>query len=85
MHKGRPNLTLAGSITNLEILIWNFIISENCDLSNAKRFSNFFLIYGMAIALMFFNSTLNPFLFCWKISEVRQAVKQTIRQAICYA
>ena len=52
---------------------------------SAKRFSNFFLIYGMAIVLMFFNSTLNPFLFCWKISEVRRAVKQTIRQAICYA
>ena len=50
-----------------------------------KRFSNLFLIYGMPIVLMFFNSTLNPFLYCWKISEVRRAVKQTIRQAICYA
>ena len=49
------------------------------------RFSNFFLIYGMATVLIFFNSTLNPFLYCWKISEVRRAVKQTIRQAICYA
>ena len=25
------------------------------------------------------NSTLNPFLYCWKIKEVRQAVKDTIR------
>ena len=50
-----------------------------------KRFSNLFLIYGMPIVLMFFNSTLNPFLYCWKISELRRAVKQTIRQAICYA
>ena len=33
--------------------------------------------------LVYFNSTLNPFLYCWKISEVRQAVKQTIRQALC--
>ena len=30
--------------------------------------------------LVFFNSSLNPFLYCWKISEVRQAVKATIRQ-----
>ena len=52
---------------------------------SSKRFSNLFLIYGMPIVLMFFNSTLNPFLYCWKISEVRRAVKQTIRQAICYA
>ena len=53
---------------------------------SAKRFSNFFLIYGMGIVILFFNSTLNPFLYCWKISEVRRAVKQTIRQAnaICY-
>ena len=51
----------------------------------AKRFSNLFLIYGMGIFILFFNSTLNPFLYCWKISEVRRAVKQTIRQAICYA
>ena len=52
---------------------------------SAKRFSNLFLIYGMGIFILFFNSTLNPFLYCWKISEVRRAVKQTIRQAICYA
>ena len=48
MHKGRPNLTLAGSITNLEILIWNFII-----------------IRGMGNVLVFFNSTLTPFLCCY--------------------
>ena len=50
-----------------------------------KRLSNFMVIRGMANVLVFFNSTLNPFLYCWKISEVRRAVKQTIRQAICYA
>ena len=37
----------------------------------------------ITIVLVYFNSTLNPFLYCWKISEVRQAVKQTIRQALC--
>ena len=50
-----------------------------------KGLSNFVVIRGMANVLVFFNSTLNPFLYCWKISEVRRAVKQTIRQAICYA
>ena len=52
---------------------------------STKRFSNFFLIYGMVTVLIFFNSSLNPFLYCWKISEVRRAVKQTIRHAICFA
>ena len=50
-----------------------------------KGLSNFMVIRGMTNVLVFFNSTLNPFLYCWKISEVRRAVKQTIRQAICYA
>ena len=41
------------------------------------------VIGTLTTVLVFFNSTLNPFLYCWKISEVRQAVKQTIRQALC--
>ena len=33
--------------------------------------------------LVFLNSTLNPLLYCWKIREVRQAVKHTLRQWFC--
>ena len=51
---------------------------------SANRYSNFYLIYGMANILVFFNSSINPFIYCWKIIEVRRAVKQTIRQAICH-
>ena len=36
----------------------------------------------MANILVYFNSTLNPFLYCWKISEVRQAMKLIIRQIL---
>ena len=50
-----------------------------------EGFPNFIVIRRMAVVLVFFNSTLNPFLYCWKIGQVRLAVKQTIRQAICYA
>ncbi len=35
---------------------------------------------GFTATLVFFNSTLNPVLYCWRIREVRQAVKQTIKQ-----
>ena len=35
---------------------------------------------GFAATLIFFNSSLNPVLYCWRIREVRQAVKETIRQ-----
>ena len=37
----------------------------------------------VAVTLLYFNSTLNPFLYCWKISEVRQAVKRTLKEALC--
>ena len=33
--------------------------------------------------LLYLNSSLNPILYCWKIEEVRQAVKDTIRQVHC--
>ena len=33
--------------------------------------------------LVFLNSSLNPILYCWKIEEVRQAVKDTLRQVLC--
>ena len=42
------------------------------------------VINAIADILTYFNSTLNPFLYCWKVKEVRQAVKQTIRQALCF-
>ncbi|XP_078352176.1 melanocyte-stimulating hormone receptor-like [Oculina patagonica] len=42
-----------------------------------------FLIWTYTGALIYFNSSLNPFLYCWKITELKQAVKQTIREALC--
>ena len=65
-------------------------VNISCLLCNnvLKKYS---LLYSLllvvtrkvAVILIYFNWTLNPFLYCWKISEVRQAVKQTIRQALC--
>ncbi|XP_022779790.1 melanocyte-stimulating hormone receptor-like [Stylophora pistillata] len=45
--------------------------------------SHLMVIWEVAVLSVYFNSTLNPFLYCWKISEIRQAVKQTIREALC--
>lgn len=39
-----------------------------------------FLVRSISSLLVFLNSTLNPFLYCWKIREVRQAVKDTLRR-----
>ena len=42
--------------------------------------SHLLITSGITTLLVYLKSTLNPFIYCWKISEVRQAVKQTIRQ-----
>ena len=49
---------------------------------NSTYSESFSLAWKSTVVLVYFNSALNPFLYCWKISEVRQAVKQTIRQAL---
>ena len=59
-------------------LIAVFVITSRTTYS-----SNSVVAWEMAGVLVYFNSTLNPFLYCWKISEVRRAMKQTIRQALC--
>ena len=39
-----------------------------------------FVAWVAASTLVLFNSSLNPILYCWKIREVKQAVKGTIRR-----
>ena len=41
------------------------------------------LIRQFTMTLVYLNSSLNPILYCWKIREVRQAVKDTTKQFIC--
>ena len=41
------------------------------------------LAWSYSVTLVYLNSSLNPILYCWKIDEVKQAVKDTIRQALC--
>ena len=49
-----------------------------------KTYSLLLVVTGkVAVTLLYFNSTLNPFIYCLKISEVRKAVKQTLKEALC--
>ena len=45
--------------------------------------SSLILAGSYTITLVFLNSSLNPILYCWKIDEVRQAMKEAIRQMLC--
>ena len=42
------------------------------------------LAWSYSSTFIYLNSSLNPILYCWKIDEVRQAVKETNRQLLCY-
>ncbi|XP_074634792.1 adenosine receptor A2b-like [Acropora palmata] len=59
-----------------------FILMILTTASKNRRGSNF---YVCASTVVYFNSTLNPILFCWKIREVRQEVKTTVKQIRCFS
>ena len=42
-----------------------------------------YLARNFTFSMVLLNSSLNPLLYCWKIREVRQAVKETLRQLSC--
>ena len=65
----------------IPFVIVNAILLLNNVVANLEVFgmaSN--LVYS---TLVYLNSSLNPFLYCWRIKEVRQAVKATIKQLYC--
>ena len=47
---------------------------------NGTRSPTFDLAWDSTLTLLFLNSTLNPFLYCWKIRHLRQAVMGTVRR-----
>ena len=46
-------------------------------IENTHSSALYFPLY-FTVTLMFFNSTLNPILYCWKIEEVRRRVKKIL-------
>ena len=65
----------------IPFVILSAILLSNSVLANSEVFymaAN--LVYS---TLVYLNSSLNPFLYCWRIKEVRQAVKATIKQLYC--
>ena len=44
-----------------------------------------YVAWRVTVTLIYFNSSLNPVLYCWKIRAVRQAAKGTIKQLLSCA
>jgi len=55
----------------------------NAFVTNGEVTSSLHLAWSCSTTLVFLNSLLNPILYCWKIEEVKQAVKDTIREVLC--
>ena len=45
--------------------------------------SSYIVALSYTFTLIFLNSSLNPILYCWKIDEVRQAMKEKVREILC--
>ena len=39
--------------------------------------------WDVSLSFLMLNSTLNPFLYCWKMKEVRRAAKDTVKKICC--
>ena len=98
VHQGEPSgggtpLNVARYRKTVSTALWVQITLVTCYLPQAlmRPFEDLFylsevsLILGLryTASLVFLNSSLNPFLYCWKIREVRQAVKDTLTQYCC--
>ena len=62
--------------------IFIFLILSTVTISDWFKEGSIFAV--SALTVVYFNSTLNPILFCWKIREVREAVKTTVKQVRCF-
>ena len=64
-------------------LPYSIVVGTNAVTGLSELSFNF--AWSITLSLLLINSSLNPFLYCWKMREVRQAVKETIRQFCCFS
>ena len=98
VHQGQPNrggnpLIMAQYKKTVYSIAWvqfamvvcyvPFIICAIIIIMKGRRGISVDIIWTSALTLVYLNSSLNPILYCWKITEVRQAVKDTIKQLCC--
>ena len=95
-HQGQPNggeipLNIARYRKTVSSVMWVQISLLVCYLPFGTVTA--LLVFGRdltfsfdaTLTLIMFNSTLNPFLCYWKMQEMKQAVKDKIRQLICFS
>ena len=61
----------------------NIVMAFLRDFGNVGYSTEVLIADEVSLCLMFLNSSLNPVLYCWRIKDVRQEVKNTIRKCLC--
>ena len=100
VHQGQPNgeqisLNIARYRRSVSSMIWvqisllacylPFGVVAGLSVTTSIYTPPLQFIIDVTLTLIMFNSTLNPFLYCWKMQEMKQAVKNTIRQLSCFS
>ena len=96
VHQGQPNghevLNIARYRKTVSSALWVqfsllacYLPMVTVTISMAVRgsTSSFLEPWTISSTLLFFNSTLNPILYCWKITEVRRAAMDTLKHICC--
>ena len=96
-HRGQPNeegtpLNKARYKKTVSTALWVQITLMACNVPfglvsvfaiTASRTPSIVFARLLSITLLYFNSTLNPLLYCWKMRELRQEMKNAIRKIWC--
>ena len=96
-HRGQPNeegtsLNKARYKKTVSTALWVQITLLACYVPfglvsvfviTASRTPSIVFAWLLSITLFYFNSTLNPLLYCWKMRELRQEMKNAIRKIWC--
>ena len=89
---GRPLMNMARYRKTVSIALWVQMTLLACYIPygiisvvalTVLRTPTFDLAWDSTLTLLFLNSTLNPFLYYWKIRHLRQAAKGTLRSLCC--
>ena len=57
------------------VFLWNF--------GSVGYSTEVWIASAVSLCLFFLNSSLNPVLYCWRIKDIRQKVKNAIRKCLC--
>ena len=80
LHVERYKKTVSSALWVHFTLLACFLPFSIVSALKAITGDTFAVAEGFTATLVFFNSSVNPVLYCWRMREVRQAVKETIRQ-----